>query len=181
VLMHSPSNVIIAPTPAELLEFPVSTHYRWELLIVSGTTSERKLGAMTMLSGIRLTVSSLALCVATSAGAQESLEKGKTAAQLYASDCARCHKSPQSVTKTTGGLGLESFLGVHYAATPESAATIAAYLKGLESGQPGLRVVASPSTRRAKRSPPSRSRANPKRTNLPWTPRSGPWSGCFRR
>jgi hypothetical protein len=85
-----------------------------------------------MLSGIRLTVSSLALCVATSAAAQSSLDKGKTGAQLYASSCAGCHKSPQSVTKTTMVFGLESFLREHYAATPESAATIAAYLKELE-------------------------------------------------
>jgi hypothetical protein len=85
-----------------------------------------------MLSGIRLTVSSLVLCVATSAAAQSSLDKGKTGAQLYASNCASCHKSPQSVTKTTMVFGLESFLREHYAATPESAATIAAYLKELE-------------------------------------------------
>jgi len=85
-----------------------------------------------MLSGIRLTVSSLALCVATSAAAQSSLDKGKTGAQLYASTCAGCHKSPQSVTKTTMVFGLDSFLREHYAATPESAATISAYLKELE-------------------------------------------------
>ena len=51
-----------------------------------------------MLSGIRLTVSFLVLCIASSTGAQESLDKGKTAAQLYATDCAICHKSPQSIT-----------------------------------------------------------------------------------
>jgi hypothetical protein len=90
-----------------------------------------------MLSGIRLTVSSLALCVATSAGAQSNLDKGKTGAQLYASTCAGCHKSPQSVTKTTVAFGLESFLREHYAANPESAATLADYLKGLEKESAG--------------------------------------------
>jgi hypothetical protein len=109
-----------------------------------------------MLSGIRLTIGFLTLCVATSAGAQESLEKGKTAAQLYASHCAGCHKSPQSVTKTTGGLGLESFLREHYAATPESAATLAAYLKGLEKRSAGSTRghVAKPMTSQAKHSQP---------------------------
>jgi hypothetical protein len=92
---------------------------------------------MTMLSGIRLTISSLALCVATSAAAQSNLDKGRTGAQLYASSCAGCHKSPQSVTKTAAVYGLESFLREHYAATPESAATIAAYLKGLERQSSG--------------------------------------------
>ena len=76
-----------------------------------------------MLSGIRLTVSSLVLCLASSAGAQGSLEKDKTAAQLYASDCAGCHKSPQSVTKTTA-----DFVSEHYPFTRESAVTIATYL-----------------------------------------------------
>jgi hypothetical protein len=88
---------------------------------------------MTILSrGIRLAIGALALCVASSAGAQESVAKGKTAAQIYASNCAACHKSPQSVIKTIAVSGLENFLSVHYAANPESAAKIAAYLKGLE-------------------------------------------------
>jgi hypothetical protein len=48
------------------------------------------------------------------------------------SECARCHKSPKSVTTFHGGVDLETFLGVqHHADTPESAAAIAAYLKGL--------------------------------------------------
>jgi hypothetical protein len=111
---------------------------------------------MKMLSGIWLTIGSLTLCVATSAGAQESLEKGKTAAQLYASHCAGCHKSPQSVTKTTGGLGLESFLREHYSATPESAATLATYLKGLEKQSAGSTPghVAKRTTSQAKPSQP---------------------------
>ncbi len=46
----------------------------------------------------------------TSAGAQGNLDQGKTPAQLYASDCATCHKSPQSATKTDSVFGLEIFL-----------------------------------------------------------------------
>jgi len=104
-----------------------------------------------MLSGVRLTVSSLALCVATSAAAQSSLDKGKTGAQLYASTCAGCHKSPQSVTTFHGGVDLETFLGEqHYATTHESAAAIAAFLKGLErrplSRRRPARIEASPSS-----------------------------------
>ena len=91
-----------------------------------------------MLSGIRLAISSLALCVGSSAGAQGSLEQGKTAAQLYAANCASCHKSPQSVTKATGIFGSrESFLREHYAPSPQSAATIAAYLNELERQSSG--------------------------------------------
>ncbi len=78
---------------------------------------------------IVLAIGSLVLCVASSAGAQEDVERGKI---LYASECARCHKSPESVSTFHGGVDLETFLGVqHYADTPESAAAIAAYLKGL--------------------------------------------------
>lgn len=68
----------------------------------------------------------------TSAGAQGNLDQGKTPAQLYASDCATCHKSPQSVTKTDSVFGLEIFLSKHYTTSRESAALLATYLKGLE-------------------------------------------------
>ena len=86
---------------------------------------------------IRLAIGSLALCFASLAGAQESLEQGKTAAQLYAANCASCHKSPQSVTKATGTFGLESYLREHYTPSPQSAAIIAAYLEGLERQSSG--------------------------------------------
>jgi hypothetical protein len=86
--------------------------------------------------GIRLAIG-LALCFANSAGAQESLERGKSAAQLYAANCAGCHKSPQSLGKATGIFELESFLREHYTPSRQSAATLAAYLKGLERQSPG--------------------------------------------
>ena len=44
----------------------------------------------------------------------------------------------QDVTTFHGGVDLETFLAeLHYADTPEAAATIAAYLKGLERKRPG--------------------------------------------
>ena len=64
-----------------------------------------------------LLIGSLALCIASQARAQTNLENGKTGAQLYADDCAICHKSPQSVPKATGIFGLESFLREHYTAS----------------------------------------------------------------
>jgi hypothetical protein len=84
-------------------------------------------------------IGALALCIASSAGAQENLDKGKTAAQLYATDCAICHKSPQSITRAPGLFGLENFLREHYTASRESAASIAAYLEGLEKPPARLR------------------------------------------
>ena len=87
--------------------------------------------------GIPLAVASLALCVASSAGAQENLDKNKTGAQLYASICADCHKSPQSVTTAPGIFGLESFLREHYTASKEAAAAVAGYLRAMDTGPAG--------------------------------------------
>jgi hypothetical protein len=64
--------------------------------------------------------------------AQENLDQGKTGAQLYASDCAICHKSPQGLTKKVGLFGLADFLREHYTASRESAASIAAYVNSTE-------------------------------------------------
>jgi hypothetical protein len=89
--------------------------------------------AVTMLDcAVRLAIASLALCLASSAWAQGNLDQGKTATQLYASDCAACHKSPQSVSHTKWIFGLESFLRQHYTSSRESAAMLAAYLKAQE-------------------------------------------------
>ena len=82
--------------------------------------------------GVRLRFGFLAFAFASSAGAQENLDQGKTGAQLYASACATCHKSPQSIPKTKWFFGLESFLREHYTSSRESAAILAAYLKGQE-------------------------------------------------
>src|SRR5262245_47981990 len=83
--------------------------------------------------GTRIGIGSFELCFTTVAAAQESLERGKSAAQRYAANCAGCHKSPQSVAKA----GLESYLREHYSPSPQSAAALAAYLKGLERQSSG--------------------------------------------
>ena len=85
-----------------------------------------------LLYGIRLLIGAWAVCLATGAGAQESLDHGKSPAQLFASDCSICHKSPQGLAKSGGLLGLDSFLREHYTASWESAIAIANYLKSME-------------------------------------------------
>ncbi len=98
--------------------------------------------------GIRLAVGTLVLGLAGSAGAQENLDYGKTPAQLYASDCAICHKSPQGLAAKGGGLlGLEGFLREHYTASRESAAAIAGYLRSI-----GNAAVGSTRTTKGKKS-----------------------------
>jgi hypothetical protein len=93
--------------------------------------------------GIRLGLGLLAFAFAGSAAAQGNLDQGKTAAQLYASACATCHKSPPSLSNTSLSntslsntrwfFGLESFLREHYTSSRESAAILAAYLKEREN------------------------------------------------
>ena len=82
--------------------------------------------------GTRLGFGFLALAFASAAAAQGNLDQGKTGAQLYASACATCHKSPPSLSKTRWFFRLESFLREHYTSSRESAAILAAYLKGQE-------------------------------------------------
>jgi len=87
-----------------------------------------------LLYGIRLLIGAWAVCLATGAGAQESLDHGKSPAQLFASDCSICHKSPQGLAKSGGLLGLDSFLRENYTVSRESAIAIANYLKSMDRG-----------------------------------------------
>jgi cytochrome c len=88
------------------------------------------------------------------------LDKNKTGAQLYASNCAACHKSPQSL-KAPGIFGFESFLREHYAASRESAATIATYLNGLKKPEsPRGRAAKHTSQAKPSKPPPSESKEN---------------------
>jgi hypothetical protein len=73
-----------------------------------------------------------ALMAAGGAAAQDTLGHGKTPAQLFASDCALCHKSPQGLAKSGGMFGVQSFLRQHYTSSKESAAAIAGYLEAVD-------------------------------------------------
>jgi len=89
-------------------------------------------------------MTAFAIVVAGSAAAQENLDSGKTPAELYAQDCAICHKSPRGLARTGGILGVQAFLREHYTASREAAAAIAAYLEQADKG-------AAPAGRPAKR------------------------------
>jgi outer membrane biosynthesis protein TonB len=81
----------------------------------------------------RVTLGVLAFFTAVPALAQENIDAGKTPAELYAADCAICHKTPEGLSKAGGLWGLQNFLREHYTASKESAAAIAAYLAALDS------------------------------------------------
>lgn len=87
--------------------------------------------------GIQLVIGILTACLAGGAGAQESLDRGRNSAQLFASDCSVCHKSPKGLARAGGLLGVDSFLREHYTTSRESAAAMAAYLRSMDSGPAG--------------------------------------------
>jgi hypothetical protein len=71
----------------------------------------------------------VAAAAAVIAGAHgQDLDAGKSGPQLFAQDCAACHRSPQGLTKNISGGSLVSFLRQHYTSSSASANTVAAYL-----------------------------------------------------
>lgn len=118
--------------------------------------------------GLAIVTGLLALLAAGSALAQESLDAGKTGSQLFASDCAICHKSPRGLAKSGGLFGIENFLSEHYTASRETARRIADYLRSVDQGAPTERKRAAkprgeerakPRDRKAGERPDSRSPA----------------------
>ena len=85
---------------------------------------------------ISLGAAALALFTTGQALAQEDLDSGKTAAQLYAANCAICHKTPHGLSKAGGPFGLQGFLREHYTASRQAAAAIAAYVEAVDRGAP---------------------------------------------
>jgi hypothetical protein len=85
---------------------------------------------------ISLGAAVLALFAAGQALAQEDLDSGKTPAQLYAANCAICHKTPHGLSKAGGPFGLQGFLREHYTASRQAAAAIAAYVDAVDRGAP---------------------------------------------
>lgn len=93
--------------------------------------------------------------------AQENLDQGKSAAQLYASDCAICHKSPNGLAKSGGLLGLDNFLRLHYTASRESATVLAKYLQGFANApEPGGKQTKRPAKSSDKDKKPSEARSS---------------------
>jgi hypothetical protein len=70
--------------------------------------------------------------------AAQDFTQGKTAAQLFAGDCAACHKSPQGLAKGGDPRSIASFLREHYTTKPEMADALAAYVAANGRGQAPL-------------------------------------------
>ena len=88
---------------------------------------------------------------------------GKTPAQLFASDCSACHKSPQGLAKGTDTRSLASFLREHYTTKPESAGALAAFVAGAGAGPAAAEAKPKPGTAREKPEPAAAASAKPRR------------------
>jgi hypothetical protein len=89
------------------------------------------------------------------AQAQTNIDQGKSPAEIFANDCATCHKSARGLANGRGSSGLASFLVEHYTASKDQAASLAAYVMGAGGGE------AAPATHGPKpTSPPDRNRAS---------------------
>jgi hypothetical protein len=113
--------------------------------------------------GIGQALGVVALLWAAPAGAQENLYGNKTPAQIFASDCAICHKTTQGLSKAGGplGLGLDSFLREHYTASRESAAAIAKYIQATDTG-PAPEKPTKRSAKPAAKKPAAKPSSEPK-------------------
>jgi hypothetical protein len=82
----------------------------------------------------------LALTGATLAFAQsprgENLSAGKTPAQLFASDCSACHRSPAGLAKGRGPGQIANFLVEHYTSSRQSAGLLGAYVASMRAAPP---------------------------------------------
>ena len=79
------------------------------------------------------------------ARAQVNIDQGKSSADIFANDCAVCHKSTRGLANGQNSLALSSFLHEHYTASKEQANALAAYVlaNGGGSGTPQKPVAAS--------------------------------------
>jgi hypothetical protein len=86
----------------------------------------------------------LAGLAATGARGQQDLDAGKTGPQLFAQDCAACHRVPQGLAKNLSGASLVSFLRQHYTSSSTSAGVVAGYLLAAGANVRGERQKGQP-------------------------------------
>jgi hypothetical protein len=83
-------------------------------------------------------VFAIVAALGVSAAHAQNLDEGKTAPQLFAGDCAACHKGPQGLGKNA----TVGFLRQHYTSSARSAALLAAYLAAAGGNPRGERQKA---------------------------------------
>ena len=76
----------------------------------------------------------LAALAPAMAHAQTNIDQGKTPAQIFANDCAACHKAARGLANGKGSYALTEFLHEHYTTGRDQAAALAAYVLGAGAG-----------------------------------------------
>ena len=61
----------------------------------------------------------------------ENLEAGKSAQQLFSSNCSSCHSNPRTLSRRTNSWALTRFLEEHYTASQTAAYDLATYLTAI--------------------------------------------------
>ena len=91
----------------------------------------------------------------------QDLDRGKSGAQLFATNCVTCHHSPKGLAQDRFSWTLSSFLQQHYTDNPASAQVLTAYLQSIDARrakpQPSAHGSGAPenSTLASPRRPPS--------------------------
>ena len=99
-----------------------------------------------------LLAGALLATVAAPGFGQDNLDRDKSGAELFRTNCAICHRNPQAVGTSMGSWALRGFLAVHYTTSRATAARIADYLSSLKKDE--------------KRPPRRRRPQGPKRSEL---------------
>lgn len=84
-----------------------------------------------------LTIGLLMGLAPATAQAQTNIDQGKSPSQIFANDCAACHKSTKGLANGKNSMMLGAFLREHYTASREQAAALAAYVLGGGGGESG--------------------------------------------
>ena len=63
----------------------------------------------------------------------QDLDRGKSGAQLFETNCVACHHGPGGLARGNFGWGLSSFLEQHYTTGSASAQALAAYLQSIDA------------------------------------------------
>src|SRR5437879_10793915 len=85
----------------------------------------------------------------SSARAQANLDRGKSAAQIFADTCNACHRSPREVRPTSA-----AFLREHYTTGGREAAAMAAYLASVGSDARAVQQRRPPTLGAGQAAPP---------------------------
>ncbi len=81
-----------------------------------------------MIRGLAATLGLAIVLTPAMACAQVNIDQDKSPAQIYAGDCAACHKSVRGLANGRSAGALASFLSEHYTASAKEAAAVAAYV-----------------------------------------------------